>query len=494
MRRTTIHRLIAPAVLLACAAAVGSAPAGASAQAPAAAVAVRGQDLPDAWTVSARLRARLGDRTAGTYLDRSTGRVVATVTDAAAAAEVTAEGGVPRMVPRSKAQLLAAMTELGRTARIAGTSWAVDPVTDQVSVQYDTSVTGTALTRLRSAVAKLGAGARLEATTGTYRTFISGGDAIYSTTARCSLGFNVQRNGTYYFLTAGHCGNGSSTWYGPSRSSSLGTLVSSSFPGNDYALIQYTNPNATHEGAVGSQPITGAAEAIVGMSVSRRGSTTGVHSGTVSGLNATVNYSEGSVSGLIRTNVCAEPGDSGGSLYSGSMAIGLTSGGNGNCTSGGTTYFQPVTEALSAYSVTLVTSGSTPATQSTTTSTTTRPTTSTTSTTTSRSTTSTTAGGTAGCVAAYVIANQWPGGFVAQVTVQNTGTAATKAWTVQWTYANGQAITSSWNAGLSVSGATVVARNVDFNGAIAPGGNTSFGFQGTWNGTNSAPTPSCTAS
>jgi hypothetical protein len=57
------------------------------------------------------------------------------------------------------------------------------------------------------------------------------------------------------------------------------------------------------------------------------------------------------VSGLIRTNVCAEPGDSGGSLVAGNQAQGVTSGGSGNCSSGGTTYFQPVTEALSRYGV-----------------------------------------------------------------------------------------------------------------------------------------------
>lgn len=84
----------------------------------------------------------------------------------------------------------------------------------------------------------------------------------------------------------------------------------------------------------------------------RSGSTTGVHSGTVTGLNATVNYGGGDVvSGLIQTNVCAEPGDSGGSLFAGTKALGLTSGGSGNCSSGGTTFFQPVTEALSAYGV-----------------------------------------------------------------------------------------------------------------------------------------------
>ena len=68
-------------------------------------------------------------------------------------------------------------------------------------------------------------------------------------------------------------------------------------------------------------------------------------------LNATVNYPQGTVYGLIKTTVCAESGDSGGSLYSGTTALGLTSGGSGNCSSGGITYFQPVTEPLAVYGV-----------------------------------------------------------------------------------------------------------------------------------------------
>ena len=59
-------------------------------------------------------------------------------------------------------------------------------------------------------------------------------------------------------------------------------------------------------------------------------------------------YQEGTVNGLIDTNVCAEPGDSGGSLFDGSTALGLTSGGSGDCCSGGETFFQPVPDALSA--------------------------------------------------------------------------------------------------------------------------------------------------
>jgi streptogrisin D len=71
------------------------------------------------------------------------------------------------------------------------------------------------------------------------------------------------------------------------------------------------------------QDITRSGNAYVNQSVRRSGSTTGLRSGTVTALNATVNYSEGSVTGLIRTTVCAEGGDSGGSLFAGSTALGL---------------------------------------------------------------------------------------------------------------------------------------------------------------------------
>ena len=113
------------------------------------------------------------------------------------------------------------------------------------------------------------------------------------------------------------------------------------------ASVATATPAAARAGAA---PVTPAA-AVATEPVRRSGSTTGVHSGRVTGLNATMNYAEGTVYGLIQTNVCAEPGDSGGSLFDGTTALGLTSGGSGNCTSGGTTFFQPVTEALSVYGV-----------------------------------------------------------------------------------------------------------------------------------------------
>ncbi len=71
-------------------------------------------------------------------------------------------------------------------------------------------------------------------------------------------------------------------------------------------------------------------------------------------LNATVNYPEGTVTGLIETNVCAEPGDSGGPMFADGVALGVTSGGSGDCTAGGTTFFQPVTKALTELGVKLI--------------------------------------------------------------------------------------------------------------------------------------------
>ncbi|MGW1932451.1 carbohydrate-binding protein, partial [Streptomyces sp. NPDC001919] len=94
--------------------------------------------------------------------------------------------------------------------------------------------------------------------------------------------------------------------------------------------------------------------------VCRSGSTTGWHCGTVQQHNTSVTYPEGTISGVTRTTVCAEPGDSGGSYISGSQAQGVTSGGSGNCSSGGTTFFQPLNPLLQNYGLTLKTTGTDP--------------------------------------------------------------------------------------------------------------------------------------
>jgi streptogrisin D len=298
--------------------------------------------------LATKLDQKFGTLTAGSYVD-SAGKIVVNVTDAATAKSVTASGATARFVEHSGAALATATGTLAAKLKTPGTAYAVDPVSNKVIVSADSTVTGAKLAAVKSTVASLGSAATFESVPGTFSTFISGGDAIYVSGARCSLGFNVRSGSTYYFLTAGHCTNIGSSW--SNGSTTLGTRAGTSFPGNDYGIVRYTNTSITKSGAVGSQDITSAGTPAVGATVYRRGSTTGIHSGRVTALNATVNYSEGSVSGLIRTTVCAEPGDSGGSLYSGTTALGLTSGGSGNCSSGGTTFFQPVVEPLSVYGV-----------------------------------------------------------------------------------------------------------------------------------------------
>ncbi len=305
------------------------------------------RQTPLAMDAAATLADSLGaERNAGTYLD-SSGAMVVTVTDAAAAKAVQAAGGKARIVERSAADLAGLTASLDKG--VVGTAWSVDPVTNQVVIEVDTTVTGAKLAALQSGVAASKGGARIEKLAGKLSLNISGGDAIYTGGSRCSLGFNVRSGTTNYFLTAGHCTNAGTTWTNGSQT--LGTRAGTSFPGNDYGIVRYTTTSVTISGTVGSQDITGARTPSVGETVNRRGSTTGTRSGQVLGLNSTVRYPQGTVTGMIRTSVCAQPGDSGGPLYRGTSALGLTSGGSGNCSTGGTTYFQPVTEALSAYGV-----------------------------------------------------------------------------------------------------------------------------------------------
>jgi streptogrisin D len=289
-------------------------------------------------------------RSAGFYLDAS-GHLIANVTDRAAAAEFRAAGATTRLVNNSLRHLNGIVTTLD--PGVAGTAWSVDVATNQVVVDVDSTVTGSALSTVNAAVVKAAGAARLQRVAGRFRDMISGGDAIYGGEFRCSLGFNVRSASADFFLTAGHCTNEAVEWFADSQhATKLGDRTATSFPGNDYGIVAYTNTSITISGTAGAQDIASAGNAYVGEPVRRTGSTTGTKSGTVTGLNATVHYtSGGTVTGMIRTSVCAEPGDSGGPLYDGSVALGLTSGGSGDCRVGGTTFYQPVTEALAAYGV-----------------------------------------------------------------------------------------------------------------------------------------------
>jgi acetylxylan esterase len=92
-----------------------------------------------------------------------------------------------------------------------------------------------------------------------------------------------------------------------------------------------------------------------------------------------------------------------------------------------------------------------------------------------------------GCTATYSVVNQWQGGFQATITVTN-GSSARSSWRVGWTFPSGQTITQLWNASYTQSGSSVTATNASYNGTLAAGGTTSFGFTATWTGSNPNPT------
>ncbi|MEU1606862.1 family 43 glycosylhydrolase [Micromonospora matsumotoense] len=93
----------------------------------------------------------------------------------------------------------------------------------------------------------------------------------------------------------------------------------------------------------------------------------------------------------------------------------------------------------------------------------------------------------AGCAVDYTVSSEWGGGFGANVAITNLGDPI-DGWTLTWSYGAGQQVTQAWNATVTQSGAQVTARNVSYNGSIGTGANVSFGFNGSWNGSNPKPT------
>ncbi len=97
-------------------------------------------------------------------------------------------------------------------------------------------------------------------------------------------------------------------------------------------------------------------------------------------------------------------------------------------------------------------------------------------------------GGGATCTVTYVAQSQWTGGFVAQVTIANSGTSPINGWTLAFTFPGDQKITDAWNGAATQSGENVSITNESYNAAIAAGSNTTLGFQGTWTSSDATPT------
>lgn len=314
--------------------------------------------------LEAELRRKLGDRFAGSwFVGIVAQKLVVATTSEADIPQIVATGARAEVVTRSLAELAAIKKQVDSALpadKNAGAVRYVDVRTNKVVVlSKEVTVASNALESAGTDPVAV----KVEPSAETPRLFddLVGGNAYYiGTTERCSIGFSVVRETQNGFVSAGHCGKQGAATTGPNWVPQ-GVFQGSSFPGNDYAWIS-VNPNWTptptvNNGAGGTVPVTGSRVAIEGASVCRSGSTTGWHCGTIQQRDTSVSYPQGTVSGLTRTSACAEPGDSGGSFLSVDQAQGVTSGGSGNCSSGGVTYFQPVGEILTAYGLTLKTVG-----------------------------------------------------------------------------------------------------------------------------------------
>ncbi|MEU0261537.1 carbohydrate-binding protein [Streptomyces sp. NPDC006183] len=313
----------------------------------------------EAGATAAGLRLDLGGAFAGAWVDGAeSGTLTVATTRAADASAIRAAGARARVVTHGLTALERAKETLDRAATAEAPVRYVDVRANVLVVEE----------------ARAGAGARLLAATGVPRDLVKvvrtaeaprplydlrGGDAYYMNgSGRCSVGFPITKGTTQGFATAGHCGRAGTSTSGFNQVAQ-GSFQASVFPGNDMAWVA-ANSNWTAtpyvKGAGGANvQVTGSVLQPVGSSVCRSGSTTGWHCGTVQQHNTSVTYPEGTISGVTRTTVCAEPGDSGGSYISGSQAQGVTSGGSGNCSSGGTTFFQPLNPILQNYGLTLKT-------------------------------------------------------------------------------------------------------------------------------------------
>ncbi|WP_066373447.1 cellulase family glycosylhydrolase [Herbidospora mongoliensis] len=89
----------------------------------------------------------------------------------------------------------------------------------------------------------------------------------------------------------------------------------------------------------------------------------------------------------------------------------------------------------------------------------------------------TTGGSSGGCTTTGTVQTQWGNGYVVQPVTVTNGTTARTSWTVTFTLPTGHTVAGSWGANFSVSGQTVTATNMPYNGNLGSGASTTFGYQ-----------------
>lgn len=293
--------------------------------------------------------AEFGENFGGSWVNDDASAVVVAVTDEGLAGAVEDLGAVAEVVDNSLADLadgVAALDEHGAENGVPDGvhSWRPGIADNTVTVVAESQEAAegfAAEAGVDDVLAEVSADAPE-----TFEDIVGGEGYEIDNQAGCSVGFSATHpDHGDGFLTAGHCDFGSGDITGGTGEG--GQFEYSEFPGADWAWVN-AGDGWEVSPQVADEVVNDGDEAEIGASVCRAGNTTGYwHCGEIVDKDVTVDYPEGSVMGMTETTVCAEPGDSGGAYVTDGSAQGLTSGGSGDCTSGGVTFFEPLERALS---------------------------------------------------------------------------------------------------------------------------------------------------
>ncbi|MEU5692331.1 S1 family peptidase [Actinosynnema sp. NPDC020468] len=321
-----------------------------------------------------------GVRVDGAYFDQS-GKLTVNV-DQAGAAKARSVGLATRTPARGEKALTDVQADLDRLAEKQAptgvVSWGVDVASDVVTVKVVDRTRPPARSFLAEA-AKHGSAIRVEQVSQSLSTqaavYPGSKMTINGGSGYCSVGFGARTStGVQYLVSAGHCIAGLPSLYYNGTRFAKGTSTRYALGSNSVdmgvARIDSGNSITTQVGtwgAAGLITVKGGNRGAVGASLCKSGATSGWTCGSITGYNQTVTYTDPNggpstvVRGLGASTVCTMGGDSGGAYISGNQAQGMTSGGptgqqctyNGGVQSGKSSYFQPLSDALSYYGLTL---------------------------------------------------------------------------------------------------------------------------------------------
>ncbi|MBL7499065.1 alpha-lytic protease prodomain-containing protein [Frankia sp. CNm7] len=265
---------------------------------------------------------------------------------------------------------LAAANEAIESARIPGTVWYVDDARAVVTLVVDPSVGDGDVARIRERAGSAAAAITVERMDSRLVDYVAGGDPVYLAAGRCTLGFNLTGSWNQYFLTAGHCvdpSSGAAAYTDAALSTVVGLPVKSNTM-RDYGLMAHANPAVAQPGTVGAvdvagvlPPVPSMMQVLLGLPVAHHGGVSGVRAGKVTAVNvSSASIAGGLRKGQIMTNICGQPGDSGGPLRTNvggavEQAVGVISNGpmTLDCSAPGNkksfTLYAPVVSALAEY-------------------------------------------------------------------------------------------------------------------------------------------------